>query len=304
MALIEDNAKLLRLAATASVLTAVLLITVKLGAWYFTNSIGIMASLIDSLMDACASIINFFAIRYALMPADDDHKFGHGKAEALAGLSQAAFICGSVVLLLIQAVKRFIYPTEVEQLSIGIAVMVFSIIVTICLLAIQKYVIRKTQSAAIEADSLHYLSDLLSNMAILVSLLLIPYGFKQFDAVMGILVGLYILHGAVEIGKKSINILMDRELEPAEREAIFDLVLANKRVLGMHDLRTRQSGQTTFVQFHLELPNDMPLIQAHEIADEVEESFRLHYPHMEVTIHQDPHAISEASAPPERRINR
>ncbi len=298
----EERAKLLRLASIASVITAVVLIIVKLGAWYYTNSVGIMASLIDSFMDACASAINFFAIRYALQPPDEEHKFGHGKAEALASLSQAGFICGSVIFLLIQAIEKILNPTTVHNVDIGLSVMLISVVGTAILLSIQRYVMSKTESTAIEADSLHYLSDLLTNVVIIGSLLAANYGMDKFDPLVGILVGIYIFLSAVKIGRNSIDILMDHELVPTDREAIFELVLKNPKVLGVHDLRTRKSGQTTFVQFHLELPDEMALIQAHAVADEVERAFRKTFPNMDVIIHQDPLSMVNKAMIVERRL--
>src|SRR5665811_163892 len=191
-----DRAGLLKLASVASVITAVFLIVAKLAAWSVTGSVGLLASLVDSVMDSMASLINLFAIRYALQPADKQHRFGHGKAEPLAGLAQAAFIAGSAVFLIFHAADRLRYGQQVEQAGIGIGVMVLAIVLTLVLLGIQRYVIRKTGSTAIRADSLHYLTDLLTNVSILLALYLSTLGWAWADPAFAIGVAIYIFYSA------------------------------------------------------------------------------------------------------------
>ena len=181
-----DRAGLLKLASVASVITAVFLIIAKLMAWSVTGSVSLLASLVDSVMDSIASLINLFAIRYSLQPADENHRFGHGKAEPLAGLAQAAFIAGSAIFLIFHAVDRLRYGQYLEQIGVGIGVMLLAIVCTLLLLMIQRYVINKTDSTAIRADSLHYLTDLLTNISILLALYLSTLGWTWADPVFAI----------------------------------------------------------------------------------------------------------------------
>ncbi len=234
--------QLVKLATWASILTAIFLIILKTWAWQTTASVSLLASLLDSLMDAAASIINFFAVRYAMMPADEDHRFGHGKAEALAGLAQAGLIGLSVIWLFVQSVDRILNPQAIVHTDIGIAIMLVSIVATAALVLGQRYVVERTQSNAVAADSLHYLSDLLMNASVIVALLLSVWGWQGADAWLAIVIGFYVLHSAWEIGIQSMHLLLDRELEEADRTLISNSVLQHEGVLGMHDLRTRQSG--------------------------------------------------------------
>lgn len=283
-----DRAGLLKLASVASVITASFLIVVKLGAWYMTGSVSLLASLVDSVMDSFASLINLFAIRYSLQPADEEHRFGHGKAEPLAGLAQAAFIAGSAVFLILHAVDRLRFNHALEQVGIGIGVMVLAIVLTVILLAIQRYVIRKTDSTAIRADSLHYMTDLLTNMSILLALYLSTLGWTWADPVFAIGVAIYIFYSAFHIGQIAFQQLMDRELPEDILQKIEATAMSHPEVTGTHELRTRQSGQTRFVQLHLELNETLSLRRAHSIADEVEAEIKAFLPDSEVFIHQDP----------------
>ncbi len=279
---------LLKLASVASVATAGFLIVAKLIAWYLTGSVGLLASLVDSVMDSIASLINLFAIRYSLQPPDEEHRFGHGKAEPLAGLAQAAFIAGSAIFLILHAIERLRYPHQLEDIGVGVGVMVLAIVMTVLLLIIQRYVIRKTQSTAIRADALHYATDLLTNLSILLALYLASIGWIWADPVFGIGVALYIFYSAFHIGHEAFQQLMDRQLPDETLEQIRATALAHPEVFGIHDMRTRQSGQTIFVQLHLELDKFLPLNQAHAIADEVEAEIMALLPNSEVIIHQDP----------------
>lgn len=283
-----DRAGLLKLASVASVITAGFLIVAKLIAWYLTGSVGLLASLVDSVMDSIASLINLFAIRYSLQPADKQHRFGHGKAEPLAGLAQAAFIAGSAIFLIFHAVDRLRFGHPVEQVGIGIGVMVLAIVLTLVLLGIQRYVIQKTDSTAIRADSLHYLTDLLTNMCILLALYLSTLGWQWADPVFAIGVAIYIFYSAFQIGHEAFQQLMDRELPDEILDQIQAIAMSPPEVTGTHETRTRQSGQTRFVQLHLELNENMSLKRAHEIADQVEAKIMAFLPGAEVIIHQDP----------------
>ena len=283
----------MRLATYASVTTALVLIAVKLLAWLWTGSVSILASLVDSLMDSIASAINLLAVRYALVPADSEHRFGHGKAEPLAGLAQAGFICGSAVFLLFHAIDRLRFPHALRDIGIGVGVMAFSIVVTAGLLVLQRRVIKQTQSTAIRADALHYATDLLTNLAVVVGLLLASYGWGWADSVFAIGIAGYIGFSAARIGYEGFQQLMDRELSPDLQAQILAIARQSPAVLGAHDLRTRRSGRLRFVQLHLELDDDLPLVEAHAIADQVEAQIRALLPDAEVIIHQDPATLTD-----------
>ncbi|MGD8615227.1 MAG: cation diffusion facilitator family transporter [Gammaproteobacteria bacterium] len=295
MSPLSHKRRLLHLATGASVATAGILIAAKLAAWLLTGSVSVLASLVDSLMDAAASVVNLIAVRYSLEPPDAEHRFGHGKAESLAGLAQATFIGGSAVFLVLHAVDRLLHPRPLQDVPVGVSVMVFAIAATLVLLAIQRYVIRRTGSTAIRADSLHYRSDLLVNASIILALMLETRGWTGFDPVFALAIAAYILYSAWHIGHDAFQLLMDRELPPEMQERVRRVALDDARVLGIHDLRTRQSGQTPFVQLHIELHPDMSLTEAHAIADHIEFAIRETLPGADVIIHQDPTTPHEAS---------
>lgn len=284
-----DKARLMRLATYASVATAVSLIVAKLVAWFITDSVSILATLVDSSLDVLASVVNLIAVHHALQPADREHRFGHGKAEPLAGLGQSMFIAGSAGILLLQGINRLLNPQPLEAgLELGVGVMVFSIIASLALYSFQRYVVRQTGSTAIQADALHYKTDVLVNGSVIVALLLTFYGWPQFDPIFAIAIALYILYSAWHIVRESINLLMDHELPEEERQKISALVINHPDAIGLHDLRTRRSGTTVFVQLHLELDERLSLKQAHDIADELEHKIAALFDEAEVIIHEDP----------------
>ena len=281
-------------ATYASVSVAAILICAKLGAWLFTDSVSLLSSLVDSLLDAAASLVNLFAVRSALQPADREHRFGHGKAESLAGLGQAAFIAGSGVFLLLESVERLITPSAVEHGLIGIGVMAFSILLTLVLVGFQIYVVKRTNSIAISADSLHYRIDILVNLAVIVSLFLASIlGWKLADPLFAILIIAYMGIGAYKILRRSLNDLMDTEFPEADRARIREIVLAHPDVLDIHDMRTRSSGPDAFIQLHIEMDRDLTLVAAHEFSDQVMYSVERAFPNAQVLIHQDPEGVEE-----------
>ena len=289
----NDMGRLMRLATYASTSVAVTLILIKLVAWLSTESVSLLATLIDSSLDALASLINLLAVHQALQPADRKHRFGHGKAEALAGLGQATFIAGSAGFLVLESISRIIHPQKVQMIGIGIGVMVFSILATLALIAFQRHVIRKTDSTAIKADELHYRTDLMVNGSVIVALLLASYGWSGFDAVFALGIAAYILYSSWQIAHEAVQHLMDQELPDEDRQRIIDTVLKHPHTRGMHDLRTRRSGTTCFIQLHLELDDQLPLIQAHRISDQVEYKLHKLFPDAEIIIHEDPASINE-----------
>ena len=226
--------------------------------------------------------------------ADAEHRFGHGKAEPLAGLVQVAFILGSSILLLVEVFNHFTTPTPVTNPTIGIVVMVASILVTAGLIVFQRRVIRRTQSLAIKADSAHYLSDFLVNVSVIAALLLsAEFGWWWIDPLFGLGVALFIAVTAIGIGREAFDMLMDREMEDAERTQIKTIVRRHPQVLNLHELKTRVAGQIRFIQFHLELDGGISLREAHRISDAVEDDIMAAFPGAEVIIHQDPHGVAE-----------
>ncbi len=290
-------ARLMRAATYASVAVAGMLIVVKLAAWTFTDSVSLLSTLIDSLLDAAASMVNLLAVRHALTPADREHRFGHGKAEPLAALGQTAFIAGSAIFLVIEASHRLFAPRPVLHIELGIGVMILAIVVTFALTRFQAHVGRKTGSVAIKADSLHYVGDILVNAAVIVALLLASqFGWFIADPLFGIAIAGYILFIAWRIARGAFDMLMDRELPEQERARIRGIILEHPSVIAMHDLRTRASGRNTFIQVHIELDGALSLYRVHDVADEVEASLCAAYPGAEVIIHQDPYGIDEERA--------
>ncbi|AWL13216.1 Cation-efflux pump FieF [Saliniradius amylolyticus] len=292
----SDYSYWVKLASSFAVFAAFSMIVVKIWAWYVTNSAAMLASTTDSVFDVAASIINFFVLRYALTPADDDHRFGHGKAEALAGLAQAAFICGSGLLLVFHAVDRLKDPVPLNRPELAIYATLFAVVMTFVLVLVQKMAIRRTNSVAIQADSLHYQSDLLMNLAVLASLGLSTMGYLAVDGWFAIGIALYLIWGAREIAMHAGRTLMDKEMPPEFGEKVEAIANAHPKVHGIHDLRTRQSGRTVFVQFHIELDDDLKLVDAHAIADKVEAELNEAIPEAEVLIHQDPLSVVDTKS--------
>jgi ferrous-iron efflux pump FieF len=295
--------RLRRIATYASVTVAAILIAVKFAAWLETGSVALLSSLVDSLLDIVASLVNLVAVRHAMSPADREHRFGHGKAEPLAVLGQSAFITGSAMLLLAEAIRRLVSPVPVENPPAGIAVMVFSIVVTIGLVLYQRHVVRRTGSIAISADELHYRSDVVLNLSVIAALVLGSLlNFPLLDPLFGAAIGIWIVYSAVRLARLSLFQLMDHELPDDEREKIRGIVQSHPDVVAAHDLRTRVAGPTAFIQIHIEMDGAMSLIRAHEISDEVEAELRAAYPNAEVIIHQDPEGIEEPRSSFPRRV--
>lgn len=288
------TATLMRRATYASIAVAGAMILVKLVAWLLTDSVSLLSSLLDSLLDAASSLVNLVAVNQALTPADREHRFGHGKAEPLASLGQAAFITGSAVLLLIQALHHLLTPTPVSHTGIGIAVMVFAIAVTLVLVRYQQKVIRRTGSLVISADEFHYRADLILNGSVIVSLAATwMFGWVYLDPLFGAGIAAWIVYGAWRVGNKAVVQLMDRELPDDERARIREIALAHPRVKSVHDLRTRAAGPMAFVQIHLEMDGDITLNEAHLVSDAVEAEILAAFPRSEVMIHQDPAGVEE-----------
>ena len=295
MTTLPEHARLLRLATRASLAVASILIVTKGIAWWLSGSISLLAGLTDSALDGVASFLNLLAVHYALRPADDDHRYGHGKAEALSGIAQALFIATSAALIAYQAVERILHPEPLGAPGLGIAVMVLSIVLTVALLILQHKVIRETGSTAIRADSLHYRSDLLLNGSILLALILALFGWQQLDAYFGLAIAVYILWSAVQIARETVSVLMDQELPPDVSQRMLDMACSVPGVLGAHDIRTRISGNHWFVQLHLELPGHLTLSVAHALCDRAADAIQEEFPKAEVLVHADPREVLEPS---------
>ncbi|MFZ3390929.1 MULTISPECIES: CDF family cation-efflux transporter FieF [Buttiauxella] len=287
----QQYGKLVSRAAIAATVMASLLLLIKIFAWWYTGSVSILAALVDSLVDIAASLTNLLVVRYSLQPADEEHTFGHGKAESLAALAQSMFISGSALFLFLTGFQHLAEPSQMKQPLVGVVVTVIALFSTLILVTFQRWVVRKTQSQAVRADMLHYQSDVMMNGAILVALALSWYGWHRADSIFALGIGVYILYNAIRMGHEAVQSLLDRALPDDERQAIIDIINAWPGVKGAHDLRTRQSGPTRFIQVHIEMEDNLPLVQAHVIAEQVEQAILRRFPGSDVIIHQDPCSV-------------
>ena len=279
----------MRRAAIASVSVSLFLVGIKTFAYFASHSVAMLASLADSALDLFTSSLNLVAIRHALTPADAEHRFGHGKAEPLAGLAQGAFICASALFLVIQAVGRILAPEPIDNSLQALVVMCVAIACAIGLILYERKVVASTGSLAVEADQTHYLGDLATNIGVVVALLLSSkLGWTLADPLIAIVVAGVMLFTALHVGRRSFHQLMDRELPDEERARIRRIAHAHAAVKNVHDLKTRMAGLSTFIQLHLGLDPKMSLAEAHVISDAVELALLQAYPGAEVIIHQDP----------------
>jgi ferrous-iron efflux pump FieF len=279
----------MRRAAIASVSVSLFLVAIKAFAYFASHSVAMLASLGDSALDLFTSSLNLFAIRQALTPADAEHRFGHGKAEPLAGLAQGAFISASALFLVIQSVNRILAPEPIVHSIEALIVMFIAITCTIGLVLYQRKVIAETGSLAVEADHSHYLSDLSTNIGVVLALVLSSsLGWTLADPLIAIAVAGIMLYTAFGVGRQSFNQLMDRELPNEERARICRIAQSHEAVMNVHDLKTRTAGLHTFIQLHLTLDPTMSLADAHAISDAVERALLQAYPGSDVIIHQDP----------------
>jgi ferrous-iron efflux pump FieF len=293
-----DRARLLRLATWASLAVAGILIAAKLGAWLATGSLAMLSSLLDSTLDLVASGIAWFAVRHAMVPADREHRFGHGKAEALAAFAQAGFILASALGLFIAAGERLAHPEPVTHEDVGLAVTGLAIALTVALVLFQRHVVRRTGSMAVGADSLHYLGDLLSNLVVAATLLgAVWLRVDWLDAAGAIVIALYLLFNVRGLLNRSLDVLMDRELPQDERERIEAVVLAQPGVGEVRDLRTRSSGTTRFIQLHAGLDPGTSLTEAHRRGLAIEAAIQAHFPGAEIILHLDPMGVEHAPPP-------
>jgi ferrous-iron efflux pump FieF len=277
-----------RRATTASIIIAATLIAIKAVGWFMTDSVSLLSSMIDSMLDIGTSVINFMAVRSAWRPADHDHRFGHGKAEPLAGLFQSAFMIGAAVLVLAEAVSRLRNPVAMSYATEGIWIMAVSLVMTVGLVLLQRKAMRISGSVAVEADSLHYSTDILANAAVIIALFLGGSGFLWADPVIGAVVAGFLLYSAVKVGRESVAVLMDKELPEPDSQRIIELAMKNKSVIGIHRLRTRSSGVHRFAEIELIMDGGMLMRESHTICHQVMDSIRTEYPDLDITIHPEP----------------
>lgn len=289
-----SDAMLMRRAAQASVALASVLLVAKLYAWLQSGSLALLGSLADTGLDLLASLLTLGAVWYASQPADTDHRFGHGKAEAIAALVQCGLILVSAAGIAWRGIDRLIDPQPIAAAELGIGVSLLAIAGTLALVTYQRHVVRQTGSVAIRTDNLHYESDLLLNLAVIAALALERYAaLGGADAVAGLAIAVYLAWGAIKAARGAVDMLMDREFDPARREEIVRIVLGNADVRGVHELRTRSSGLAEFIQFHIWVDPQMTVQAAHAIADEIEAAVGEAFPRAEILIHLDPAGLKE-----------
>jgi ferrous-iron efflux pump FieF len=276
-------------AALASVSLALVLLVAKGWAAYATDSTAMLGSLADTALDVIASLTTLIGIRIAAIPADRDHRFGHGKAEALVALAQIVLITVSAIGIAWRAADRLLHGAETQALGAGIAVSLLAIFATLGLVWYQGQVIARTGSVAIKTDNVHYKSDLMLNGAVIVALLLDQaVHIAGADALFGIAIALWLMWGAWRASSEAVHQLMDREWPEDERQAFLDAAAAYPELSGLHDVRTRKSGTLRFVQFHVWVPGNWTVQEAHDRLDAVEEELQHRFPGTEILIHVDP----------------
>jgi ferrous-iron efflux pump FieF len=276
-------------AALASVALATVLLVAKAWAAYQTGSTAMLGSLADTALDVIASLTTLVGVRIAAIPADTDHRFGHGKAEALVALAQVVLITVSAIGIAWRAGDRLINGAQTEAMGDGIAVSLLAIVFTFVLLSYQRRVIERTGSVAIKTDNVHYKSDLMLNGAVIVALVLEQaLHVAGADALFGIAIASWLLWGAYRASREAVNQLMDREWPEKERQAFLAAAAEYPELAGLHDCRTRKSGTLRFVQFHVWVPADWTVKEAHDRLDRVEERLQERFPGTEILIHVDP----------------
>ncbi len=285
-------------AALASVGMATSLLLVKGYAAWHTGSVAMLGSLADTGLDLLASLVTLYGVKLAAEPADHDHRFGHGKAEALAALFQVVLITASAIGIAWRAVQRFSTPAVNEDAGLGIGVSVLAIAATLGLLAYQRSIIRRTGSVAIRADNVHYQSDVLLNVAVIAALALDQYlGLPGADPVFGIAIALWLAWGAFRASSQAVDQLMDKEWPETQRAAFMEVAARQPGIRGIHDFRTRRSGSLDFAQFHMEVDSTLTVAAAHDIVERVEDALRDAFPRVETLIHLDPEGHEDTDNP-------
>ena len=285
----QERARLTSRAALASIAVALVLIGLKSWAALQTASMAMLGSLADSGLDLVASLVLLLGVRVAAQPADDDHRFGHGKAEALAALVQVVLISLSALFIGVRSVERLLTGAQTTEAELGIAVSIAAILLTAALIDNQRHVVRRTGSLAIGTDRLHYVSDLLLNGSVIVALVLDQLaGLAGADAAFGLLIALWLAWGAWRASSQALDQLMDKEWPDELRDRFLAAAREYPELAGLHDFRTRTSGNVYFAQFHVWVPGDWSVRQAHDRLDRVEEQLQERFPGTEILIHVDP----------------
>lgn len=291
---VQETAALTRRITLLSVATAVVLVSIKAVVWVMSGSVALLASLADSALDLVASLATFFAVRYAVVPPDAEHRFGHGKAEAFASLLQAGLVFASAALIGREAVADLIDPRPLRQGGWAIAVMLASTVLTLGLVAAQTRVLRRTGSVAVSGDRAHYLSDLGSNLVALLGIAASAWlGVSGFDAAAALIVAALLLWGAIGIFREASSQLLDRELGPEARRQIVELITNDPLVIGVHQLRTRASGPFVHMQMHVDLDPQLSLEAAHEVLVAAEKRVLEAFPSADIIMHADPRGKAE-----------
>ncbi len=279
----------MRLATYASVSVAVALVVLKAVAWWLSDSLAMLSSLTDSFFDVLSSLMNFIAMRYALKPADDDHRFGHTRIEDIVGLAQCAFIMASMLIIILQSAERLSNPMPLEHTQLGVAVSLIAMLATAMLVAFQTYVARRTRSLIIAADRLHYVGDVLFNLGVIVALVFASYyGWLFADPLMAILMALAIIWSSRSLGLRAFNNLMDHEMPEDEKAKIYALLETMPDIREFHKLKTRYAGNKPFIQMHVGMDATLGFRQAHDIVERLEMALEEIFPGAEVIIHPDP----------------
>lgn len=290
----EHHNRLKKAAATASIMLSGGLCLLKIFGAFYTGSLAILSSLIDSLADVFASSVSYVAIRFSTRPASQEHRYGYGRAESISALVQSAFIAGSGLFVMYDGIGRLITPKPMEKPGLGIVIMLFSLSATILLIVFQKYVARKTSSPAIAADSAHYTVDVLTNLSIVLSLIVVKYfHIGWFDVLTAFVISAYLIYNAYKIAAEAVSALTDRELSEDVRQKVIDIVINSEGIDGYHDFRSRDLGGSYFFEIHLELDGNLTLNKTHELTDNVEEKIKQAFPGAQVIIHQDPYGLHE-----------
>ena len=276
-----------------SVGVAAILVVLKAVVLVASGSLSVLASLTDSGLDLLASLITFFAIRYAKTPPDKEHPFGHGKAEAFSALFQAGLVFASGALIMQAAIHDLLHPKPVLQSSWALAVLLFSVVLTLGLVWFQNAALKSAQSVAVSADRMHYVTDLVSNLIAIVGVAAASFGYLFMDAVAGFAMAGYFIWGAIQVLREAADHLMDHALPPEDQGRIRDLVLEDSHILGVHELRTRLAGPYILIQMHVELTPTLTLDEAHKIIIAAERRLIATYPNADIIIHPDPKGLAE-----------
>ena len=285
----SERARLTARAAMASIAMAIILIGLKAWAAVQTSSTAMLGSLADSGLDLVASLVVLLSVRIAAVPADHDHRFGHGKAEALASLAQVILISLSALFIGYRAIVRLLSGAQTADAELGIAVSIVAMALTFALISYQRHVVRRTGSLAIGTDRLHYTSDLALNGSVIVALALDQFaGLPGADALFGLLIALWLLYGAWSASSQALDQLMDKEWPDELRRRFLAAAKDYPELNGLHDLRTRSSGTHYFAQFHVWVPAEWTVREAHDRLDLVEEQLQARFPGTEILIHVDP----------------